>query len=206
MTRINSLPQPEANEDGTCAYPGCNNIRPKRKRKWCSSECGQLSFWERNWEGLRLIAFVRDKFHCVICNYPVYVKYNTNTYYVPPNVLNPPNVILGSVAMKKEEELQTEYGFSFLKLVKKYGNGIMPHLWWQQWIEHEEKEKNWIYGHYESIPEIIRRADIDHITPIFRGGDPMSIDNLQTLCVNCHKTKNRKDFTDPNQTSLEDIL
>ena len=31
--------------------------------------------------------------------------------------------------------------------------------------------------------------DMDHVLPIAEGGDPFSLDNLQSLCVRCHKRK-----------------
>ena len=33
------------------------------------------------------------------------------------------------------------------------------------------------------------RLEVDHLTPISRGGDPFAIDNLQALCRCCHVAK-----------------
>ena len=33
------------------------------------------------------------------------------------------------------------------------------------------------------------RLEADHITPLDEGGDPWALDNLQALCVTCHKAK-----------------
>ncbi len=32
---------------------------------------------------------------------------------------------------------------------------------------------------------------VDHIRPIKEGGDPMTVENLQSLCVRCHNRKHR---------------
>ena len=35
----------------------------------------------------------------------------------------------------------------------------------------------------------VSRMECDHIIPLDRGGDPWSMDNLQTLCRDCHISK-----------------
>jgi len=35
--------------------------------------------------------------------------------------------------------------------------------------------------------------EVDHITPVSIGGDGLDLDNLQTLCKNCHIKKTKKD-------------
>lgn len=41
---------------------------------------------------------------------------------------------------------------------------------------------------------------MSHVTPIHKGGDPWALDNLQSLCGDCHATKtageNRRQLTD----------
>lgn len=34
----------------------------------------------------------------------------------------------------------------------------------------------------------------DHILPVYKGGGACTIDNFQTLCVDCHKEKTLKDY------------
>lgn len=34
----------------------------------------------------------------------------------------------------------------------------------------------------------------DHIVPVYKGGGGCGIENFQTLCLDCHKEKTRKDF------------
>lgn len=52
-----------------------------------------------------------------------------------------------------------------------------------------------------------RRPEVDHIVPIYKGGQSLGLDNHQAICYTCHKTKTKSDLsgrrkkneTDPNQ-------
>ena len=70
-----------------------------------------------------------------------------------------------------------------------------------------EKRFPWRYG-IDNIPSWKKRIkyieslgfstnqaylEIDHIKPIKMGGDPLDINNQQTLCYPCHKKKTKKD-------------
>ena len=37
------------------------------------------------------------------------------------------------------------------------------------------------------------RLEVDHIRPLHKGGDPWSLDNLQTLARGCHIAKTRRE-------------
>ena len=41
--------------------------------------------------------------------------------------------------------------------------------------------------------ELVPFHTIDHIKPILDGGEPYDIDNLQTLCNQCHRIKSAKE-------------
>ena len=41
------------------------------------------------------------------------------------------------------------------------------------------------------------KLECDHITPMRRGGDRWALDNLQTLCRECHVEKTRGDWRPP---------
>ena len=47
----------------------------------------------------------------------------------------------------------------------------------------------------KSSPE--RKPEIDHIVPIYKGGNPLSIglENVWCLCYTCHKDKTKKDLS-----------
>jgi hypothetical protein len=40
-----------------------------------------------------------------------------------------------------------------------------------------------------------RRPEVDHIVPIFKGGQSLGLDNHQAICYTCHKSKTSKDLT-----------
>lgn len=71
----------------------------------------------------------------------------------------------------------------------------------------EERTKEWKQGHnglYIGYKEdyiksrinqwLKSQLDADHITPIALGGEEWDMNNIQTLCKQCHKNKTRKDI------------
>lgn len=40
-----------------------------------------------------------------------------------------------------------------------------------------------------------RKPEVDHIIPIYKGGESLGIDNHQLLCYTCHKTKTAGDLS-----------
>ena len=38
------------------------------------------------------------------------------------------------------------------------------------------------------------KLEVDHIKPVSIGGDSLDLENLQTLCINCHKIKTAEDM------------
>lgn len=44
-----------------------------------------------------------------------------------------------------------------------------------------------------------RKPEVDHVTPIYKGGLALEIDNLQCLCYICHKTKTKVDLSGKRQ-------
>jgi len=51
-------------------------------------------------------------------------------------------------------------------------------------------------GACRNCGEITKNWHADHIFPVFRGGGACGLDNFQTLCVDCHKEKTRKDLSE----------
>lgn len=43
------------------------------------------------------------------------------------------------------------------------------------------------------------RPEVDHITPISKGGSPLDVDNLQILCYTTHKAKSKIDNSGPRK-------
>lgn len=42
--------------------------------------------------------------------------------------------------------------------------------------------------------EIDNKLEVDHIVPVCIGGASLDLDNLQTLCIECHKIKTKSDM------------
>ena len=42
--------------------------------------------------------------------------------------------------------------------------------------------------------EMDGKLEVDHIKPVSIGGDSLDLDNLQTLCIDCHKIKTAEDM------------
>lgn len=40
-----------------------------------------------------------------------------------------------------------------------------------------------------------RRPEVDHIVPIYKGGQSLGLDNHQAICYTCHKDKTKKDLS-----------
>lgn len=51
------------------------------------------------------------------------------------------------------------------------------------------KENNPLCKHCEENGFIVPMKVVDHIVPIKKGGEPLSEDNLQSLCEKCHNKK-----------------
>jgi 5-methylcytosine-specific restriction endonuclease McrA len=39
------------------------------------------------------------------------------------------------------------------------------------------------------------KPEVDHVIPIFKGGQALGLDNHQAICYSCHKGKTSKDLT-----------
>ena len=52
------------------------------------------------------------------------------------------------------------------------------------------------------------RLEVDHITPMARGGAPLDENNLQTLCRSCHIAKSirEKPMEDPERREWQEYL
>jgi hypothetical protein len=42
-------------------------------------------------------------------------------------------------------------------------------------------------------PEL--KPEVDHVVPIFKGGESLGLDNHQVICYTCHKAKTKKDVS-----------
>lgn len=162
VSRVPALPIPTKNEDGTCALSGCEEQVPTKRHKWHSQECSDISFLERNWHGLKILAFAKTGGKCNHCNRELRMASTFgNFYFVGPS----------------RDGLNFKAGSNMRKF-------LMRHLKPEQFPKGQKLSDN---GKY-------LKAEIDHIKAIALGGSPNDINNLQPLCIKCHKKKTKKDI------------
>jgi 5-methylcytosine-specific restriction protein A len=82
------------------------------------------------------------------------------------------------------------------KTGSQYSNGSVGSFYsCSAWIKLRNYKRllNPICESCESLGLIIPYHTIDHIKPISEGGEALSLDNLQTLCKQCHAIKTVKE-------------
>lgn len=63
------------------------------------------------------------------------------------------------------------------------------------WRVIQDRQQSGIWKEYKAVPLSLLGDNtgnlwhVDHIIPIFRGGAGVGIENIQVLCVKCHKKK-----------------
>jgi 5-methylcytosine-specific restriction protein A len=83
-----------------------------------------------------------------------------------------------------------------VKTNKQYSNGSANNFYSSSaWLKLRNYKRllNPICESCESLGLIIPYHTIDHIKPISEGGEALSLDNLQTLCKQCHAIKTGKE-------------
>lgn len=158
---------------GICDHPDCDEKLPSRRRSFCSDNCGDLFFTENNWAGIRFLVFIKNLGKCQKCNKNL--VFNKDQQFISFEKINHFGL----------------YNLPNKKLSEKYLKGeIFIHI--QTNLTPPTKENRfgtWCSGN------CIRNlgVEIDHIHAIYKGGDPLDIENMQTLCNECHKGKTRSD-------------
>lgn len=49
-----------------------------------------------------------------------------------------------------------------------------------------------------------RRPEVDHVIPIYKGGQSLGLDNHQVICYTCHKIKTKVDVAGPRKSLKKD--
>ena len=154
----------------------CRTRLKGRQRKYCSDGCRLMVFYDRNWEGLRFLTWARNRGRCVKCGVMLSIK--------------------GIYEDITWEPVAPEEGRKIPDFIK-------------EWLETHGIQTEEIRGHIYSrsfyYGPLLPMAEIDHIIAITNGGDPMNLDNLQTLCHECHAKKTRLDlyYHKPGQMLLD---
>jgi 5-methylcytosine-specific restriction protein A len=82
------------------------------------------------------------------------------------------------------------------KTNKQYSNGLAGNFYSSSaWLKLRNYKRllNPICESCENLGLIIPFNTIDHIKPISEGGEPLDLNNLQTLCRQCHAIKTGKE-------------
>ena len=187
-------------KEGLCPVCGIHHdaFEPGMK-KFCSPKCrkiysDKLIFWN----SLREDALERDNYTCQICGMnqekveQQWIRnkqdwHNENIEYVLKN---------GSDAIEEERN-------DLEKTIQGYLDSIYERL---ELLADERKLAEWVirvsslnkfglklpHDEYSYKPQIV--LEVDHRIAIANGGDRWSLDNLQTLCHECHAKKTNKDM------------
>jgi len=71
-----------------------------------------------------------------------------------------------------------------------YDEEVQPHILDWNLIRKTAKRRD---GHRCVHCGARRKLQVDHIKPIYKGGEEFNLENLQTLCIGCHKVKTQID-------------
>jgi 5-methylcytosine-specific restriction protein A len=83
-----------------------------------------------------------------------------------------------------------------VKTNKQYSNGSAGNFYSSSaWVKLRNYKRllNPICESCEKLGLVIPYHTIDHIKPITEGGEPLELENLQTLCRQCHAIKTGKE-------------
>lgn len=164
--RITSYPMPEI-IDKKCAR--CKKELPKKRKKYCSNYCANVTFFERRWNGLRFLAWARDNGKCVQCKKPLSIK-----------ALYQDWLLESKKPITKQERLD-DWILEWLQNL-----GFSTDISWHY--------TGYVWTGKKFHGPFLELAEIDHIVAICNGGESMSLDNLQTLCHACHAKKTSLDL------------
>lgn len=81
---------------------------------------------------------------------------------------------------------------------------------------------SWMKSHRYKLPELgkddayhmmkrfkrlmpsTQKPEVDHIVPIYKGGQSLGLDNHQAICYSCHKTKTKVDLSGKRKKNADD--
>ena len=166
---------------GICDHPNCDEKLPGRRRTFCSDSCGELFFMENNWSGIRFIVFLKNKGECQKCDRNL--------------IFNKSGQLISFIKLDHFATLITAND----KFYNKYLNGK---IYTHQDTDLINANTRWCTG--GCIQNL--NVEIDHIQAIYKGGDPLDINNMQTLCKKCHLIKTKSDRRGFEPTNINDYF
>lgn len=66
----------------------------------------------------------------------------------------------------------------------------------------------WIVSHlkdYMHVHDQPHRIEVDHIVPIYKGGQALGLENHQAICFSCHKSKTKVDLSGKRNKNGDDV-
>ncbi len=165
------LPPRRKNEDGKYICRWCGGICPGRRTGWCSQKCIDEYWLLANPATLRHRTFERDKGVCAKCGL------DTELLKWILHALSG-----GDIKARDGHYYSINY----------HGRTDTPifHGYDMQWKPEDAKWLLEIIGAERGGQR--QYWDADHILPISEGGGCCGLDNIQTLCIGCHKEETRE--------------
>lgn len=159
-----------------CAWCNKNPI-PEKKRKYCSDECNyscEVFCYPQTSTGLFHL-LERQNLKCNSCNYD------------------------WTEDLKKKQEIAINWINNTIKRMQEYKRYSQDQIKEKQ--ERLEVVKSSILTQEtaSSLHSDIGngyRPEIDHIIPVMAGGSTLGLENLQAICVRCHRSKTVQDRVD----------
>lgn len=177
----------EKNDAGEWLCRWCGSICPGRRTAWCSEECLHEASLRMNPSYMRSCVAERDKGLCKACG-------------LDTKIIDRLIHILNGGAIRKNPEFRHGRGENYsLYLLK--GEEIWGYrrAWYKRLRDYYNEENPMPNKHqFYIVDDLLEPLGIqigstghlweaDHIIPVSEGGSCCGLENMQTLCISCHK-------------------
>lgn len=114
---------------------------------------------------------------------------------------------------------QKEEGLGFLLIRQNYCCNICKHDWkpfieenivgktyGTKGVEAQDWQTRFVWAvikRFKSRIERVLRPEVDHIHPVYKGGQSIGLDNHQAICYTCHKAKSKVDNSGPRKKKVD---
>lgn len=161
-----SLPPQRKNADGKWVCRWCGKVCPGRRRAWCSDECFNEYWVLANPAFARRKTYERDHGVCATCGLDTEIVDEVLGY------------LQGCTVNGRD-------GKGYRIAPNWYGSDERR-LWFREWREWFFDATGIAVGSHGHLWEA------DHILPVSEGGGSCGLENIQTLCIGCHREDTRK--------------
>lgn len=119
------------------------------------------------------------------------VTYDNSAYFVAKTKLPKPDGKHCIICGKDLPKFKRKY--CSWECWEKWYNQLAPARYWNDLRQRIIKRDNYTCQKCKTKFETDENLEVDHITPIFMGGDMWDMKNLQTLCKKHHNQKTKTD-------------